>query len=251
MPTEVWVLLLLVATTVAQQTALRNCDCEYMIDGKCAFTFLAETDGRSCPVSPRHLQTQLSAVQANFNSTRITMHDHMLKLNALNSGLHNLQQNFTSFSQSVSQTQSVLEQTFSTLQGQVTSLQDESSTTQGAVMTLSGRLATLQSTQEDLVQTVSSQSQQIALQNATITSLANELAELQTRYAAMLCTKRGLLVSGSSSTIPDEKITTSTAYDETHGGDRSRITINQAPGAWCPSKYIYVSNFLYLSSSPK
>lgn len=226
-----------------------------MVDGKCAYTILLPVN--SCPHHDyiqqppdglpvdENLQQTLGQLESNLvlvttNLTQVTawLGEQSRLITQLQSSVMTLQ-NATVSEGQISELQTMLGQqgqVLMALESQVGAAMEDLSTEQLRTQALMEDLTELTNSQADLAQTVEQNSALVAEQQTTINTLSDALSDFQTRYATSLCETRGLVVSGTQVSILDSQIQVSSQYNEQHGGDRGRIFINEAPGAWCPSK---------------
>lgn len=191
-----------------QATYQRSCDCEYMLDGKCAYTLLLPTtnqDGGSCSVPPQN-QTISDAVQ-NLTATVDMFYQMSLDQARLLAQL----QGTIIFLQ-----QSVINQT--TIQVKLMEIDDLKTTTD----TLSSQLNGL----VNLVQLMKQN------QSMNVTDLQDTVQLLK----QATCVQRGPIFSGPNP-LSGTSITFSSEYNTNYGADKVLITNTEnTPGAWCPTQ---------------
>ena len=240
----------------AQRTFLRSCDCDYMIDGKCAYTLLLPVGGSSetCPQTSdptytNQIQNSIEQLDQNVTKLALWLSEQARILNNVQGTVINLQESISSTnidsdsilsasadSSSIISTINDHSVSITNIQEQVQQLNAASQSVDTDIMTLYSTTAILREEYTNLQQSVGESSQIIEQQALTIQELTDTLTDLQVRYASALCNTRGLLVSGPIVNIPDSSIKPSTQFDPTHGANRSRIFVSEAPGAWCPGK---------------
>lgn len=225
----------LVLVVQAQRTYRRTCDCEYTVDGKCAYTLLLP-QADSCPTSggdqanlgPGNDMTAdtLDNLERNVSALWSTNGEQSRMLNQLQSMLLTQQQALTLLQQS----------NMSAPAPDIPEYQIQ----EARLLTLEHDLDTQRSRLIALQELLTNNTQ-------LVKSLSEDLESLQTRVNAtqevlrrhFLCSERGLLVSGSQVNISDEMMSASSQFNENHQAPRGRINTradDMTFGAWCPGK---------------
>ncbi len=236
-----------------QRTFMHTCDCEYITNGKCAYTLLLPVGDNvvdaTCPEgggqsggnnteSMEDFRLELGRLQANISDLHVwtasqarllsqlqgiilhrwNRNDSVTDLESLDiaANVSNLAAMVQNLSSAVEDTRSGLVQATASLQG-----------TGQRLGNIEGRLLTLETENARLANL--SQSYQTALEELR--------SEGRSTRDYALCGRKGLLVSGPEESLPDDMISASTSYDTSHGPTQARINNTGSPGAWCPSEY--------------
>ena len=261
-------LVALVALTQAgtQRTYRRTCDCEYMVDGRCAYTLLLPGNNGEKQVCPSSEDTRYKAEEVN---------DHLMQLRK---NMSSLSEWSGEQAKLLSQLQGLVLSQQQTIQG-LSSSQGTPPTTpadgnaksascsvcDALAVDVNGQKAALEALEMEVRQQVTSMAevearvktieayssilqvageQQKQQQNLT-QQLMNHIMMLQQNITALhinyfMCSQKGLVVSGPVRSIPDDMITASSTFNPGHAATRGRVFTTKngtAMGAWCASKY--------------
>ena len=226
----------------AQRTFMRSCDCEYTVDGKCAYTILLPTSYESPgssqqeQCSDRHdLQTRIQWLEQKMQNLTEWNAEQTRLFTQLQSTLIYLQDTLTMVSGNAgcgTDIHTKLEansQEINNVKEQLLQLQE-----------LENDVAKAQLDIEQLRDGYSSSQALLGEASMVIDKLVKDMEVLKAADGG--CTQKGIIVSGPMKNITDDAMTSSTVYDEEHNAFKSRIFNEGNPGAWCPREYMYSSN---------
>ncbi len=246
-----------------QRTYQRTCECEYMVDGKCAYTLLLPTSSQAqtlCDTStqiPQDLEgsvwSTLSRLTTNVSQMALWSGEQSRMLNHVQSSIISLQETTISLKDSIQQPTSsnanvdvtllntqVQQQNMSItlVQGAIQRLDDTVSALQKSVSDIQQHASTLSTNIERIESELSTAVGKVKEQEQRISALVETAYQIEDRFGGQLCSQKGLIISGSHNhSIPDSSIQTSSNFDHDHGPEKSRIFFEGSPGAWCPSEY--------------
>ena len=274
------VLISILATmTSSQRTTMRTCDCEYTVDGRCAYTLLLPAGGSDASTCPQ-----------TGGGSELTS-EEVARLDAVQSNVESLSTNVSQLSSQTLQNAQLL----SMLQSRVMTLYDRTAnltshtgnTTQNdgmmtsdvqeqidqqteSIAAIANSLALLQNDVTSVRNDVTSLTENVQMNAADVDAMRGnftrmrseleaaeeEVGRMQARIDALtssgeLCASRGLLVdTNPEAEIPADVITVSSQYNDDHGPEKVRIHYTgSGAGAWCPGKLIpSLINLNYLLS---
>ena len=242
------VLMLALQCTVlsAQRTYQRSCECEYTVDGKCAYTLLlpagsGET-GATCPSNSEKtdlLQSELANLQEQVTQLSESTAEQTQVIAQLQSDL--LAEVINKLALITSCDCSAIDSTFVQHSEQLQMLQAELEqnyiTYKKLNNTLNELMVSASITETEQMELKAVQDQLSSNVQTLDESIRGQAKEIQDTF--YLCRQKGLIVSGQEAFVPDEQITASSTYDDSHSAVRSRIYMEKDgafSGAWCPSK---------------
>lgn len=219
----------LLTLATCQRTYQRSCDCEYMEDGKCAYTLLLPAGGGDsngvCDSSPSEdIQGQIESLEGRLSTAEDNTGVQASSILRLTNRLDNF---------------------------------DEVLKSQGAQCIpckeckpcdVLDSLGSLKLQTGDLSQQIMSIMQDMEDVSVTLRDFQGDVEERVTQTEEKVdsinvcecCQEKGILVSGQMSFIPDSNITASSAYNESFGSQNSRLSqanrmnATALSGAWCP-----------------
>ena len=228
---------------------MRGCDCEAMVDGKCAYTLLlpaAQSHLAGCPgtqggcsdmkqevselghrvgnlseVTGENtraiLQLQASLLHLTFNTSIKVNHDSSEHLN-----------NITALAEKLQGEIGQIKQHMAELEEQLNHVADEAEVARESMLDTERRQRHLEERASETYELLQQLLHQV---NST-----DGLGVLD----GSTCHRRGLLVSGEESRINSSKIRASSEYDADHSSEKVRIFTTISPAAWCPGEWHYV-----------
>lgn len=254
----VQLLVLVVLCVRAQRTFMRTCDCEYTVDGKCAYTLLLPLTQEALPNCDSHLppntaenvQSRLKDLSSNVSQLGGWLAEHSRILNQLQSALIAQQRAPVGPNNTVTFDNTTLDlirhaheqnTRIGALEMQVASMQVLNSQYSTNLETLRKNLTVLMNQVSVLSKSMNQSMEELARQDVSISWLSNIATVVEHRLGHLLCLQKGVLVSGPHSAIDTSHIQVSSQYDDTHGPARGRLNNTGVPGAWCPGEsYVYV-----------
>lgn len=258
-----FVFFLILGASNSQKTYKRSCDCEYVVDGKCAYTLLlptqtgGDTNGQAvCPKPSDTTASDLAQIRENITSLDRWSGDQAKMLSQLQSQVLSFHEQITRINSTVQGSSDCGKCTAdisAQLQNQVAQVSSINQTLNQLVSnvnSIQGQLDPLLSNNQVLTESAD----KIEGLESELSSLRTELNELKRTYEDLrtlykFCKKRGLLVSGPNMRLDDGGITASSSQGEGYGPAQVRIYIEAREnfyGAWCAedSEYLFECNFL-------
>lgn len=244
---QIGILMLTFLEAGGQKTYSRHCDCEYIIDGKCAYTLMVPISqvngGSTCPQGkpsnnqPVSNHTLLDSINQKYTDLQSNLSKlekwswEQAKLTAQLQGiviqnlgnLHN--NNKPNTKDNINNTQDIL-QVLQQYNVSIEMLQQSTQILQSNFQDLKQSQIHLQSTTVMLTQELKKTEQRVASQEIVIKNLQEK--------SRLSCRNRGLMISGNDSYLSDRSITVSSIFNSEHGPDKVRIFTSVMPGAWCP-----------------
>ncbi|KAK2146024.1 hypothetical protein LSH36_639g02002 [Paralvinella palmiformis] len=241
-----------------QRTYMRTCECEYVSNGKCAYTLLlpigdtaaicdsgpGSSDSGTTPRDLSWIESQLADIQLNVTILKEWNGSQSRLLSQLQSVIINLQSMTASSGLSASpdglqsetgnssldltQIKRLTENLGNNIQALTEAQKAASRDISSLNVVLTDTVKRMRSVQEELPKLRT----QITDNQEDIVSIKTQIQNIRKR----MCLKRGLLVSGNEVSIPDSNITASSKFNELHGPFRVRINNTATPGAWCPKE---------------
>lgn len=102
----------------------------------------------------------------------------------------------------------------------------------------------LQSLLDELTRLNTGQAKNSELIQAHTEHLQALTMDMEEHWVALPCSRRGVLVDRPDGKLPlGGEITVSSTYNAFHGPEKARIYNMAAPGAWCPSKTLFLIYF--------
>ena len=214
-----------------QQTYKRGCDCEYMVDGQCAYTLMLpanEGNKEYCPTTGdpdlEGLKNNIQHLTGNVSNLQKWQAEMSRQVNLIHEVIIMKEYDMVANKSDVDELKVKVGQ----LSTKVEALSQTSSYAFNMVNTVQTTLSTTVRNLNALVLEHNSTKQEVL-------ALRKELADVRQNW----CSGRDLLVSGQKTSIPDDQISVSSTYNADHGPDKARITLNGVPGSWCPSRSIF------------
>lgn len=237
---------------------MRTCECEYVSNGKCAYTLLLPISEGAATCDPSRgssgsgeqstdlswIQSQLTDLQLNVTILKEWSGSQSRLLSQLQSIIIDLQSK-TSVGQTnipwrqetgtpstdldLTQIKRIADNLGNNIQALTEAQKAASRDIASLNIVLTDTVKRMRSVQEELPKLRN----QLADNQNEITSLRSEIQNMKT----YVCPRRTLLVSGNQVSIPDNNITASSQFNSLHGPARARINNTGTPGAWCPGEY--------------
>lgn len=266
-----FLLISLKVSVLSQKTFMNTCECEYVTNGKCAYTILLPIGDsviqNSCPsrgdgggdgigIDMEAFGNQLRKLETNVSDLSSWSLEQVRLLAQLQAAVlelrlgdsHNpVNEGNTSDVNSGAGVESPLNNSTNVQYNRDEDIRDVSITVQALQEDLAVALRQLNSTVsqlanlQDLVQnqviqheSLAAESQGLQTQNSKQDELLDVLSREVEGLRRLACSRRGLLVSGSEESISDLAITASSLFNIDHGSERARINNTDSPGAWCP-----------------
>ena len=267
---QVVLFVMTIGLTLSQRTSLRSCDCEYTVDGRCAYTLmlpLANQEGAT-PYCP-----QRTDVSSNNNTNDVAANE---RLNDIEASVQSLDANLTQVNQWTMQNAQLLSvlqnrvmtiqervgiinesdytmqdtssgnaamnQSIASLQSQADRQADRIDTLADSVNNIANDVTTLRSDYNTLETRLATATDDYQRLSASYATLNNELSmksqELESlkntvdsyKSAGLLCRQRGLLVEGPNQTFDVNQVQVSSVYDANHGADKVRMQYTPGTG---------------------
>ena len=253
-PGMVGVLLSMVLGGYAQRTYMRTCDCEYVVDGKCAYTLFLPLNpntlppnGGSCPSSSgssRLPSDELQYLQDNVTQIQKYSLEQSYTLTQLQSTLLAMQQEVISMALiQANDSKGVME-----LQSKVVTLQNQLKTLENSqqphiIDSLKTANATLSRRTKELEDALDVSTKKVEILERTVSTLEDSLTTVFANND--LCRQRGLLVSDTNGTYMEKvEVTVSSQFNLDHGPNKVSVYTTIIPQAWCPRELIPLSTYL-------
>lgn len=239
-----------------QRTYQRTCDCEYTVDGKCAYTLVLPTGGGSegsCPTDSSsgdggdELQMHLEQLKANLSGVEDWVAEQGRMIAQLqNTLLVEVIGKLAEITggggdgegcEGCSTLQAIVNDHTSNLETLAQRLQEKDASIRSINDTVSEALMKIEKLQ-------AAQAAAALQQNNTVNNINSLEGRVQADIADVrmnnfLCQQKGLIISGTKKSIPDDKISASSIYNLLHTAVRSRIFAEKEgnmSGGWCPSE---------------
>lgn len=262
------VLLALVLSADAQRTFMRSCECEYTVDGKCAYTILLPTSyadptgdgacrsGQTENVISGSVSDKLQQLEQrtqnltdwNAEQTRLFMQLQSVLI-YLQDTVAVMEAKSREDTPGCMLNQSELQSRLQQNAQEVAALKDTVLHFQNAVLNTNAALSevetditNLKDGYKDLQEKDIKNEANLAEDHVIIQRLVKDVAHM--REAGVMCRQKGLLLAGPLVNVSDEVISASSSYNDQHGPERSMIFNEEKPGAWCPSKYWYLNYYV-------
>lgn len=240
----------LVSNVSPQRTYQRACDCEYMVNGKCAYTLLLPTGGSdgTCPGSGAAGSETVEYYLRNMtnrvnNLYEIAMNQSLL-LSRVQDSIIELQRtnNQPPLNDSSGWLQRQLALLNATLQSGAKELDQLKMTTEMLARNLSNLtgLVQLQMTELSHLQSVVNNTKETPYNRTADDDKISQLSDAVKLLRQASCIRRAALFSG-----PDRLNGTSVRFSSSYNNDTAsygpqQLAINNTgtPGAWCPRQYL-------------
>ena len=238
----------------AQRTYRRECECEYTVNGRCAYTLMlpasATGSGNGNGACPRDV-SQTERVNAEVTSLRdnvTALLNSSLQLTSLMTQLqaHVLQQRGDIIASNDNAKDALAccgegKNNVSDIRDELSAVQEDNIRQMDTIRNrLDALVAAITSASENLSRIDDVRKQSARLENETA-----EAKRRLRRLEGLVCARRGLLVSGSVVQINDSAINASSVYNESFSLEGARLANSTAPfGSWCPSELKFFSFFV-------
>ena len=253
-------------TATAQRTHKRFCECEYMVNGKCAYTLLLPTGSSTgknnnnsvCPTTPPNtgkpagnspqVEKKLEALEKNLTQSQTWNAEQSRQLNQLQSTLIRQQQGMVNLTSAAGQCTDTCQDVKATVTSELTAWKLQLTNQTALIETLKSTVKSLRSAQVTQDQKIAQLQKELNQTKSSVQNLETVIAQLQKQLISLrnlssLCIAKGLIVSGKRSYLNDSVISSSSDFNENHGPLLGRInTTGQSPksGSWCPCKSYFI-----------
>ena len=252
-----FVAFLLVGFSLAQKTYRRGCECEYMVDGKCAYTLMLPASGGSnqmstCPETNNGQSTQdITKVQEHLQMIKnnITYIENVTSrqsqyLNVLQNAVlaHTvLVKNLTAKIEALPDCKDCQASSSCEECQAVQDLQRELTAIRLKLEEIETSSASIIEKRENIVKVVETDYPALQTRVERLeTELNSVRAQMETMKSQIPCEMRDLVVSGRHAAIGDAAITASSTADRNTAASRARIRTQKEgnlAGAWCSRKF--------------
>lgn len=231
------VLLMCLSLCMCQRTYMRTCDCEYTVDGRCAYTLMlpGSVAGEGCPAGAQgggELTERVEQVEKSVSQ--------LVGLQGAVVTLQTLMLNGTNISRidasqaGGSRDLAKLRDDMDVLQSRLVNVEQTANSVDDHQDYLSTKINEL----TDDLNSMTSRTDQLDVTSDEVKTRVSDVQAMMTKLqeSGLLCYSRGLVVSGPVKQLEESDITVSSVFNADHGVDKLRINNNQKPGAWCPRK---------------
>lgn len=237
----------------SQRTYMRHCDCEYTVDGKCAYTLLLPQSSESTCSTSESPSSDIESLKSNVSSLLAQTLENAHLLSQLQGSVLYVMQELQNFkSSNVSNENATLDGEW---QKNVTTIVAD---TVMSVYNLTTNVHQMQERMDEMEEEMDSLKQTVVrlterfdsinngdainetqvaenLIDRKIAELRNEIDTLRSQQCVMKVAVHSTMAKADAGAV-DVMVNVSSQFNEMHGPDKVQVDLILTPGAWCPGE---------------